>query len=309
MRKRRVRRFGPPGIAPVPLALGALSLATARWRRLLNLQPRSVLALSAAGPALVAAGVAPGKTRSVATWAAQMWAYKIAFEAPIDRRAALRARLHVDYPIVFDSMIAGGTPPGRRLQTALRRPPRITVADRLIAFSYALWEIEPHAALLWLLLRRPERFARAAGRLGATFDLTLLGYWLIPTAPPWWASEKLGRMNGDVHRVVIEVKRELRGEPRPVSEHEVGANPWAAMPSDHFATALMTALLLLEADRRLGAAALGYAATLGFALVYLGEHYVLDLLAGASLAALVYTTEPLIRPAACRLAERWAHGG
>ena len=55
------------------------------------------------------------------------------------------------------------------------------------------------------------------------------------------------------------------------------------MPSLHFATSVMAAHLLGRdrvRSRRLGWA---YALTLGFALVYLGEHYVVDLLAGLAL--------------------------
>ena len=48
-----------------------------------------------------------------------------------------------------------------------------------------------------------------------------------------------------------------------------------------------------------GAAGWAYALTLGFALVYLGEHYVVDLAAGAALVALVRRGEPLAGAAAC----------
>jgi membrane-associated phospholipid phosphatase len=56
------------------------------------------------------------------------------------------------------------------------------------------------------------------------------------------------------------------------------------MPSDHFASAAMTAILLTEQDRRLGALGWSYTLGLAFVLVYLGEHYVADLLAGLALA-------------------------
>ena len=59
------------------------------------------------------------------------------------------------------------------------------------------------------------------------------------------------------------------------------------MPSLHFATSLMAALLLAEIGPIPGALGVGYAAALAFALVYLGEHYVTDLLAGAALVAVV----------------------
>ena len=54
------------------------------------------------------------------------------------------------------------------------------------------------------------------------------------------------------------------------------------MPSLHFATSVMAALLLSESGPVAGAVGWAYASTLGFALVYLGEHYVADLLGGAA---------------------------
>jgi PAP2 superfamily len=69
------------------------------------------------------------------------------------------------------------------------------------------------------------------------------------------------------------------------------------MPSLHFATSLMAALLLAEIGPVPGALGVGYAAALAFALVYLGEHYVTDLLAGAALVAVVRRGEPVAEPA------------
>jgi hypothetical protein len=43
--------------------------------------------------------------------------------------------------------------------------------------------------------------------------------------------------------------------------------------------------------------------TLGFALVYLGEHYVTDVGAGAALVAAVRRGEPLAEPAVLRVNE------
>ena len=68
------------------------------------------------------------------------------------------------------------------------------------------------------------------------------------------------------------------------------------MPSLHFATSVMAALLLAEVGPVAGALGFAYTATLGFALVYLGEHYVVDLLAGAALAGAVRRLEPRAGP-------------
>ncbi len=84
----------------------------------------------------------------------------------------------------------------------------------------------------------------------------------------------------------------------------LGGNPLAAMPSLHFATSLMAALLLAEAGPVAGALGWSYTATLGFALVYLGEHYVVDLLAGAALTAAVRRLGPRAGPALGALGPR-----
>jgi hypothetical protein len=75
----------------------------------------------------------------------------------------------------------------------------------------------------------------------------------------------------------------------------LGGNPLAAMPSLHLATSAMAALLLAETGPLPGLVGGGYAALLGFALVYLGEHYVVDLLGGLALTLAVRRAEPLAR--------------
>ena len=69
------------------------------------------------------------------------------------------------------------------------------------------------------------------------------------------------------------------------------------MPSLHFATSLMAAHLLSEVGPVAGAIGWSYAATLGLALVYLGEHYAADLLAGAGLTEGVRLAAAALEPA------------
>ena len=143
-----------------------------------------------------------------------------------------------------------------------------------------LWFLEPHGSLVWILARHPERFARSARQMAAVYDIGCAVYMAVPTAPPWWASEN-GYTDEEVRRIMVEVGEKEWGRAWGLLYESLGGNPWAAMPSLHFATAVMAALLLAEAGPVEGAAGFAYAAALGFALVYLGEHYVLDLLAGA----------------------------
>ena len=93
-----------------------------------------------------------------------------------------------------------------------------------------------------------------------------------------------------------EVGEDFWGSAWPRMYSALGGNPWAAMPSLHFATSLVVADELAGAGRAEGAVSWAYALTLGFALVYLGEHYVTDLAAGAALFAVVREGEPLAEP-------------
>jgi membrane-associated phospholipid phosphatase len=110
-------------------------------------------------------------------------------------------------------------------------------------------------------------------------------------------------MGHEIRRVVAEVGNELRRKPRPGIDHYQGNNPWGAMPSDHFGSAVMTAMVLADIDRRLGAAAGAYAGALGVVLVYTGEHYVLDLMAGLMLAIGVRLAAPAAERPARRVAD------
>ena len=70
----------------------------------------------------------------------------------------------------------------------------------------------------------------------------------------------------------------------------LGGNPLAAMPSLHFATSVTAAHVLSDTGQGRRRARLGVRATLGIALVYLGEHYVVDLAAGLALAETIQRT-------------------
>ena len=41
-----------------------------------------------------------------------------------------------------------------------------------------------------VITRRRELFAGGAAQMYAVFDLGLIGYWAVPTAPPWFAAEQ-----------------------------------------------------------------------------------------------------------------------
>lgn len=275
-------------------AVGA-AVAVPFLRRRRRIPAAATVAAVAAGPLALAVLQPRSKRRDVALFALQMWAFTIAHELPFDDPERLRARLRTRYPIKLDRLIGGGRLPNARLQRALARLPRVGIVDRVLTWTHWLWFVEPYLSLALILARHNERFPRAARQLAAVFDLGCVLYFAVPTAPPWWASEN-GLTGEEVRRIMVEVGEPTWGRAWERMYDALGGNPWAAMPSLHFATSLQAALSLSEAGKAEGALGWAYAGTLGFALVYLGEHYVTDLLAGALLVAVVRKGEPLAEP-------------
>jgi hypothetical protein len=233
-----------------------------------------------------------------------MWAYIAAYEMPHDDPERLAARVRMDYPIAVDRVLGLGAPPTLRLQRAFATPGQISRFERVLVWCHWLWFLTPHASLAYVLLRRYDRFAFAAGRMYGVFDLGAIFYWAIPTAPPWWAALH-GRLDdrSTIHlrRMMIEYGEQFWG-PRWEGLYDVlGGNPLAAMPSLHFATSLMGAHVLSEVDPVAGAVGWTYSVLLGLALVYLGEHYAADLMAGAALTEAVRFGAPRARPLARRV--------
>jgi membrane-associated phospholipid phosphatase len=141
---------------------------------------------------------------------------------------------------------------------------------------------------LWLWLRARRLFRRYTLTLALTFALGLIGYVTLPTEPPWLLAREAG--GPPARRVIVET---TRGAPVASAVVEAGRawqqdpdalgdpNPAAAMPSVHTAVTMALALFLFRLHPAAGAAGLLYGAAMGFSLVYLGEHFVLDVLAGA----------------------------
>jgi membrane-associated phospholipid phosphatase len=285
-------------------ALGVFGAAIAvpLLRRRLRIPAPVTVAACAGGPLSVAVLFPRSKKRDVALYAMQMWAFIMVHEIPFDDPERLRSRLRSRYPIVTDRALGAGKLPNTRLQRRLARLPRVAVIDRILTWTHWLWFFEPYVALALVLASNNKRFPRAARQMAAVFDIGCAVYFAVPTAPPWWSSEN-GLTGEPVRRIMVEVGEETWGSAWPKMYDTLGGNPWAAMPSLHFATSLVAALSLAEAGKVEGALGWGYAGTLGFALVYLGEHYITDLAAGALLVFAVRRGEPLAEPLVHRVTE------
>ncbi len=252
-------------------------------RRRLRLAPAPVLAGAALAPAAAAILWPRSRARVAIVCALQMYVYLAAYKMPNDDAAALEERVHMDYPVRLDRLLGLGALPTSRLQTALHPDGHFRGYEKVLVWAHWVWFATPHATLAYLAVRDRPRFARAAVLTYAVFDLGVISYWVAPTAPPWYAAAR-GRTGAEpVRRLMVEYGESFWRSGWAPLYSVLGGNPLAAMPSLHFATSSMAALLLAESGPLAGAVGGTYAGVLGFALVYLGEHYVVDLLGGLAL--------------------------
>ena len=286
------------------VAAGVLAPAV---RKRVSTPPLLTQAVAFAAPVGLCVAMRRSRARDVATCALQMWAYLAAYKSPHDDPDEQARRTHFNYPLVADRVLGLGEIPSVRLQRLLARTgpegPEWRTLDRVLVWAHWSWFMVPHGAVGYILIRRPARFVRAAVMTYAVFDLGASFYWIAPTAPPWYAASEApdGRHEHPaVRRMMVEYGEEFWRDGWGSLYSVFGGNPLAAMPSLHFATSLMAALLLAETGAAPGALGASYAATLGFALVYLGEHYAVDLLAGGALTAAIYRLGPRAGPALAR---------
>jgi membrane-associated phospholipid phosphatase len=145
-------------------------------------------------------------------------------------------------------------------------------------------------ALLWVYLRRNEAFVRFRNTILLANLLGLVGYVLLPTAPP--------RMFPDIgFSDTLSEFGELNHGSGLV---EFAANPYAAMPSLHAADALIVGLVLFSVCRTWWAKTLWllWPLWVWFSVMATGNHFWLDVVAGvlvAGIAALIVYRAPLRR--------------
>jgi len=190
---------------------------------------------------------------------------------------------HVKLQVAVDKVLGAGQIPTVWLQHHLWTTGHLHWYDVGIWAVYmthffAVWMV---AAVLWRLDRR--RFRRYAA---LTVSLTLaafLTYWLYPAQPPWLH-------DADIERIVPAVWDHI-GIPAMQSVYEDNrlVNIVAAMPSLHAAYPFMLLLFFWGSARPAARIALAlYTLAMAFALVYGGEHFVADILAGWAMAGAAY---------------------
>src|SRR3954468_11918106 len=170
----------------------------------------------------------------------------------------------------------------------------------LTAAAWTYWNSEFTViglALLWVYLRRHEAFTRFRNTILLANVVGLVGYVLLPTAPP--------RMFPDLG--FDDTLSQFASLNHGSGLINFVANPYAAMPSLHAADALIVGIVLCVICRNWFAKAVWalWPAWVWFSVMATGNHFLLDVLAGVFVAllalAVIYRRElrhHRLRPAA-----------
>ncbi len=189
--------------------------------------------------------------------------------------------LRITEMIHWDEWLFGGHIPAIWLQDHLYTPGHLHWYDLATTFFWAFHFVLPlmFGFLLWMRDRRIYlRFALCVVVVSFAGFAT---YVLFPAAPPWYASD--AGYIPPVHLIRAEVLGHLGADSRRnlswLMSHGSPDNV-AAMPSLHAAYPTMVFWFALRYWRKLTPLAVMYCLGLWFSVVYIGDHYVVDVLAG-----------------------------
>jgi hypothetical protein len=195
-------------------------------------------------------------------------------------------KVHIEELINVERAIFGFIPTVE-LQQRFFNPAQIAIWDFLAVVIDFLHFILPLAIAFYLWLKDKRQywlFVIALLVLSFTGFLTYLFY---PAAPPWYASQKHDLI--PVYKIVDYVVDQVGwGWDFSRIYNNLNPNQVAALPSLHSAYPWLAFLSLRHVNRKIGYLFLPYPILVWLSVVYLGEHYVIDVLLGIAYATLAY---------------------
>lgn len=181
-----------------------------------------------------------------------------------------------------EAWLFGGTTPTVWLQEHLYLP-TIQWWDVLASVVYFTHFVVPWALAAVLYVRSRTLWAPYIRRVLLLSYAGLITYILLPAAPPWYAAY-FGEISEPVSRIATRGWEllGLRGAGAWFSEAQADVNQVAALPSLHSAFALLVTVSLWPFVHHvvLRTVLVLFPLAMAFTLVYGGEHYVIDVLAG-----------------------------
>lgn len=196
------------------------------------------------------------------------------------------ARAHIGFPITADHALFFGHLPTTWLQAHLWHPGHPQWYDYMASVLYPMHFIAPLVVAFVLWMRQKRYYWKFVGSYLLLCYAGFATYLLYPMAPPWWAGN-LKRIPS-VAPVLSQIHWGGATNPVVLATKYFQPNPVAAMPSIHAAFPVLVWLVLWRIWPKWGWAAVVYPLAMTFSVIYLGEHYFIDCLAGWLYAAVAF---------------------
>jgi membrane-associated phospholipid phosphatase len=200
--------------------------------------------------------------------------------------ASIAGSAHTLGPIMFEQAVLHGVVATTWLQAHIGTGSAVDALNTLLTGEYLAHFAAPLMTGLWLWRRHTDQFGRFVMAYTVLMGAGFVVYLIYPEMPPWLAA-RVGLLD-PVHRIVVDSLHPLGGLGSIYSAAD--PEPNAAMPSLHVALPALIAATMIRLSRRRRAVWLwlAYPLTLSFGVVYLGEHYIADVLVGLGLGVAAY---------------------
>jgi membrane-associated phospholipid phosphatase len=199
----------------------------------------------------------------------------VSFEAMYGLVGSVSGIVHIQEPIRIESELFG-TIPTLLLQHLYRMP----ILDYLGALFYSLHFIAPTVFAFVLWKYHPKHYWKYSLAFAISTYSALITFLIYPVAPPWYGV--------NATRVLFQVDHDL-GLPiyRSIFDF-IQPNPFAAFPSLHATYPWLISLYALKIGKKKALAILVLPVFVWFSAIYLGEHYVVDILGGIAYATFAF---------------------
>ncbi len=209
------------------------------------------------------------------------------------------AEIHVVELIAIDKFLFLGHLPTEVLQDWLHPATGTDYVAIAATVLYLLHFPLPIAVGFFLWLRRRRAYYDFVAAIILLSMVAFVTYLLLPVGPPWYAAQQ-GLLPGPNGQPAItylkpgafdEVARFFGFQGNYLysyAMYDINPNDVAAFPSLHAAYPTLAFLFARRAFGRIGWLMLAYAAAVWFAVIYLGDHYLTDVLGGIAYAVVAY---------------------
>ena len=190
----------------------------------------------------------------------------------------------------LERALFGGAIPTLVLQRAFYHPGVVGIQDVVAMVFYFMHFVLPIVVGFIFWLNSREHYRRYIAALLLMSFLAFVTYLFWPSAPPWYQFH-------DVVKINDQTVSKLWGYTlvSPIY-HSFNPNKFAAFPSLHAAYPALATVYAWSRYRALGIGLLLWTAGVLLSIVYLGEHYVVDALAGfVYVAAAAFIVESFTR--------------